>query len=156
MRTSETGVLWRFFQSQKGNSGLIAKLRPLDCEKSLVRIGADNDGGYLLPDDLEDIEYCFSPGVSRMVDFESHLATKNIRAFLADYSIDSPPIEKPEFTFDKTFLGAIDTHTFFTLGSWKDKYLKNYADDVLLQMDIEVYLSTREMRPPIYRCPRKI
>jgi len=126
---------------------LIRKLRPLDCGKDLIRIGERRDGGYLLPNDLEGIHYCFSPGVSTVADFESHLANLNIRSFLADYSIDSPPVEKPEFTFDKKFLGANDTDIFFTLKSWRDKYLKGYTGDLLLQMDIEgfeyeVFIST--------------
>jgi hypothetical protein len=116
---------------------LIAKLRPLDCGKDLIRIGGENDGGYLLPDDLEGIEYCFSPGVSSVVDFESHLADKNIKSFLADYSVESAPVQRPDFIFDQKFLGANDTETFFTLSSWKDKYLRDYASDLLLQMDIE-------------------
>ena len=116
---------------------LITRLRPLNCGKSLIRVGGNGDGGYLLPDDLEGIEYCFSPGVGGTLDFESHLATLNIRSFLADYSIDSPPIERPEFTFDRKFLGANDTNTSFTLASWRDKYLKDYPGDLLLQMDIE-------------------
>ena len=54
--------------------GLIKSLRPMDCGKKLIRIGGNEDGGYLVPDDLEGIEYCFSPGVSTTVDFETHLA----------------------------------------------------------------------------------
>jgi hypothetical protein len=91
----------------------------------------------LVPDDLEGIEYCFSPGVSTTADFEAHLATLNIKSFLADYSVDSPPVRKPEFIFDKKFLGADDNETFFTLKSWKDKYLRGYMGELLLQMDIE-------------------
>ncbi len=33
-------------------------------------MGGENDGGYLVPDDLEGIEYCFSPGVSNIATFE--------------------------------------------------------------------------------------
>jgi hypothetical protein len=117
--------------------GLIKSLRPMDCGKDLIRIGGNGDGGYLVPDDLEGIEYCFSPGVGTTTNFESHLATLKIRSFLADYSVDSPPIRRPEFTFDKKFLGADDNETFFTLKSWKDKYLRGYTGELLLQMDIE-------------------
>jgi hypothetical protein len=116
---------------------LVRRLRPLHCGKDLIRIGGNGDGGYLLPNDLEGIEYCFSPGVGTMVDFESHLATLNIRSFLADHSVDFPPIAKPEFTFDKKFLGATDTEASFTLKSWRDKYLASNIHDLLLEMDIE-------------------
>jgi methyltransferase FkbM-like protein len=116
---------------------LIGKLRPLDCGKELIRIGGAADGGYLIPNDLDGVAYCFSPGVGPTVDFDTHLAILKIRSFLADYSVDSPPIARPEFTFDKKFLGAIDTETSFTLKSWRDKYLAANAHDLLLEMDIE-------------------
>ena len=116
---------------------LIHALRPLDCGKPLIRIGGNADGGYLVPDDLDGIEYCFSPGVNTIADFENDLADRKIHSFLADYSVDGPPISRPEFTFDKKFLGATDNEQFFTLASWKDKYLKDYSGDLLLQMDIE-------------------
>jgi hypothetical protein len=116
---------------------LISKLRPLDCGMELIRIGGPGDGGYLIPDDLVGLEYCFSPGVSETSDFEAHLATLKIKSFLADYSVDSPPISRPEFTFDKKFVGATDHEPFFTLASWKDKYLRGYSGGLLLQMDIE-------------------
>jgi hypothetical protein len=116
---------------------LIRKLRPVHCGKELIRIGGPADGGYLLPNDLDGVEYCFSPGVGPTVDFDSHLATLNIKSFLADYSVNSPPIAKPEFTFDRKFLGAIDSETSFTLKSWRDKYLAPNIHNLLLEMDIE-------------------
>lgn len=118
--------------------GLIRKLRPLNCGKELIRIGGDGDGGYLVPDDFEGIEYCFSPGVNTCSEFENQLADRyNIKSFLADYSVEEPPIMRPEFVFDKRFLGASDRGQYITLSSWKDKYIKDYAGDLILQMDIE-------------------
>ena len=129
---------------------LVRKLRPLDCGIELIRVGSDFDGGYLIPDDLEGIEYCFSPGVSAIADFESQLAERHIHSFLADYSVPAPPIARPEFTFDKKYLGAVNEGPFWTLARWKDKYLKDYAGDLILQMDIEgaeyeVLLSTPDL-----------
>lgn len=128
---------------------LIHKLRPLDCGIDLVRIGSPGDGGYLIPDDLKGIEYCFSPGVSKVSDFESHLADLGIKSFLADYSVDKPAATRPEITFDKKFLGSYDGGHFMTLAAWKDKYIKDHTGDLILQMDIEgceynVILSTPE------------
>jgi hypothetical protein len=118
---------------------LIEKLHPLDCGIELIRVGSKGDGGYLIPDDLIGIEYCFSPGVSDLANFESQLADLNIKSFLADYSVASLPLKRPEFTFDKKFLGSSDRDPFFTLASWKEKHLKGYTGDLLLQMDIEGY-----------------
>jgi hypothetical protein len=126
--------------NQTGSSevrSLIHKLRPLDCGYDLIRIGSNGDGGYLIPDDLKGIEYCFSPGVSAIADFESQLADRGIKSFLADYSVDRPPILRPEFIFDKKYLGTSNGDKFITLSSWKNKYLPDYRGDLLLQMDIE-------------------
>ena len=117
--------------------GLIRKLRPLDCGKQLIRIGGEGDGGYLVPDDLDGIEYCFSPGVNTISNFENQLADRGIKSFLADYSVEMPPVIRPELTFDKKFLGSTNNEKFFTLATWKEKYLGSYPGDLLLQMDIE-------------------
>jgi hypothetical protein len=116
---------------------LIGKLRPLDCGIDLIRVGSSGDGGYLIPNDLQGIEYCFSPGVGALSDFENQLADRGIKSFLADYSVESPAVDKPDFIFDKKFLGASDRGVYFTLSTWMDKYLNQYTGDLLLQMDIE-------------------
>src|SRR5580692_5590504 len=116
---------------------LIQSLRPRCCEAPLIRLGGAADGGYLIPDDLAGIEYCFSPGVNYTSDFENDLADRHIRSFLADHSIDRPPRMRSEFVFDRKFIGAINNETFMTLAAWKDKYLPGYGGDMLLQMDIE-------------------
>lgn len=117
---------------------LIRALRPQKTEHSLIRIGQCSDGGYLVPDDLKGIKYCFSPGVSDQVSFERQLFDSyGIKSFLCDYSVDRPEAEF-DFTFDKKFLGAYDDDVFMTMDAWYEKYLSSYqAGDMLLQMDIE-------------------
>jgi len=116
---------------------LMKTLKPVDCGIDLIRFGGGGDGGYLIPDDLRGVEYCFSPGVNTVSDFENQLADLNIKSFLADASVESPPILRPEFVFDKRFLGGFDRENYFSLESWKNKYIKDYAGDLILQMDIE-------------------
>jgi hypothetical protein len=52
------------------------KLRPQKTRFDIVRIGGIDDGGYLLPDDFDDIAACFSPGVSETATFEIDLLQK--------------------------------------------------------------------------------
>lgn len=105
----------------------------------LVRIGGNGDGGYLLPDDFEGIRHCFSPGVSTTADFEEHVARSfGIKSFMADASVERPPVDNPLFEFDRKFLGAHHDKTFTTLGAWVEEKLGEENDyDLLLQMDIE-------------------
>jgi hypothetical protein len=116
---------------------LIASLRPLQSGVPLIRLGGNGDGGYLIPDDLDGIEYCFSPGVNRTADFENALANRGIRSFLADYSVEQPPLMRPEFVFDRKFIGAWDDQVYMTMASWKHRHLPDYDGELLVQMDIE-------------------
>ncbi len=116
---------------------LIAALRPLDGGAELIRLGPEGDGGYLLPNDLDGIEYCFSPGVSTESGFEADLAQRGVKVFLADFSVDEPAESNPNFIFDKKFVGALSDATFMTLDEWKDAKIPGYEDDLILQMDVE-------------------
>jgi len=52
----------------------VENLRPVDSGHGLVRLGGANDGGYLIPNDLQGITACFSPGVSETSAFERDCA----------------------------------------------------------------------------------
>ena len=60
----------------------------------LVRIGPTDDGGYLLPDVLDGIEACFSPGVGTCSDFELACAERGMQVFLADATVDGPAADE--------------------------------------------------------------
>jgi hypothetical protein len=119
-------------------AALLRMLAPIRVQRALMRVGGAHDGGYLLPDDLAGIEYCFSPGVDVTASFEEALLERGITSYLADYSIDNPPASLSKFVFDKVFLGAKDHGHFTTLQTWIRKYIPDrYENDLLLQMDIE-------------------
>ena len=68
---------------------------------NLIRLGNNGDGGYLVPDDLNGIEACFSPGVADNVNFEKALAKKKISSYLLDKSIKKLPENNERFIFKK-------------------------------------------------------
>jgi hypothetical protein len=109
---------------------------PVRTNHPLVRVGADGDGGYLVPDDLTGIAACFSPGVAESATFEDALASRGIPSFMADYSVDAPPVSNPMFRFEKKFLGMEDSASHTTLESWMQRS-GPFVSDLLLQMDIE-------------------
>jgi Methyltransferase FkbM domain len=117
---------------------LVKKFRPIDSGVKLIRLGGNYDGGYLVPDDMEGIKYSFSPGVSNLANFEFECLEKGIVSFLADYSVDKPPLELAGCHFLKKFVGAYNNEQTITLEKWvADSLPKEYQGDLLLQMDIE-------------------
>ena len=103
----------------------------------LIRIGGSGDGGYLVPDDLNDLAACFSPGVAESANFELALAEKGVRSFMADYSVDSAPIANDLFDFEKLYLATHnETGKFVRLDDWISSK-KQTKGDLVLQMDIE-------------------
>lgn len=113
-------------------------IRPVKTNYDLVRFGSDLDGGYLIPEDLEGVDGCFSPGVSTTSDFELEMANRGIKCFMADYSVDAPSLGHELFSFEKKFLGSYNDEIFMTLENWVSRNLPN-GNEMILQMDIEGY-----------------
>lgn len=134
----------------------LEKLHPINPGTELIRIGPKEDGGYLLPNDLEGITACFSPGVDVESRFELELAEKGMEIFMADFSIEKPMVDHPKFHFTKKFLGADDMGNYMTLDTWSTQELSSDDhSDLLLQMDIEgfEYDSLLALsRPLLNRC----
>jgi len=116
---------------------LIARLRPVPCGHDLIRIGGDRDGGYLVPDDLEGVEACFSPGVGRVASFEEDLFRRGIPSHMIDGSVDEPPFLGPGSSFERLFLSSRDAAGRITLVRWMRRHRPRPEGYLLLQMDIE-------------------
>lgn len=114
----------------------ISSLKPITTNHNLVRIGGEGDGGYLVPEDLSNINCCFSPGVCGVANFELEFANRGIKCFLADYSVETPPIQNKLFDFEKKYLGQVEDSIHITLENWVRRKAPN-QNDLVLQMDIE-------------------
>ena len=112
------------------------KEKYISCE--LIRVGGYSDGGYLVPNILKDISYCYSPGVSSKASFEKELSDKyNIKSFMADASVDKAPISDPNFQFLPKYLGVFTDNEFITLSDWINETSGSSTNGNILQMDIE-------------------
>ena len=117
---------------------LAHRLRPVSTDIELLRVGADEDGGYLIPNDLEGISTCFSPGVDQIASFEAGLLSYGIASHLADFSVDGVPQGVSVASFTKKFIGANDNDMYMSLEKWvKDSPEYSQGKDFILQMDIE-------------------
>jgi len=96
--------------------GPIAEL--IAVKADLVRIGPKGDGGYLLPNDFEDIGGCVSPGVSFECGFDAQIADMGIDVFMADASVEGPPTNHKNFHFTKKYLDTYMSENTTTLDNF--------------------------------------
>jgi len=119
---------------------LVKALRPVKTKFELIRVGGANDGGYLIPNDLEGIVACYSPGVADTASFEIDLCKRGIGSHLADGSVDSAPKGFTPLSFTKKYLDGYNDEDNTDLTNWLIKteafHSKN-SGDLILQMDIE-------------------
>jgi hypothetical protein len=117
----------------------LSSIRPQRTGYGLIRIGGDGDGGYLVPDDLEGLSACFSPGVADSAEFEMDLANRwGIPSWLADHSVEAPPVAHEMLHFTRKFLGSRNDATTMRLADWMAGAGQLSAPgDLILQMDIE-------------------
>lgn len=121
-----------------GKADMLRALRESYFPCELIRIGAPNDGGYLVPDIFEGIRYCFSAGVGDVVDVERQLvADYGIECFLCDGSIDKLPEDLQVASFAQKFLRARSGESDISLREWINECLPEHNGELFLQMDIE-------------------
>ena len=89
--------------------------------------------------DLNDVQFCMSPGVADSSSFEFQLASDyNITCCLADFSVDAPCCLSPAVSFYEKFISSYNDEQNIRLTDWvhssEDRYGKG---DLLLQMDVE-------------------
>lgn len=132
---------------------LIASLRPWETERPLIRLGPWKDGGYLVPDDLEGIEACFSPGVGQISGFETDCVSRGMKVFLVDGSVEGPAQSDAGLQFLKKHIGLITNDTSTTMDDWANACDTRQNSDLMLQMDIEGFewLALANMSGPLLK-----
>lgn len=119
-------------------AALLRALYPIAPDVDLIRLGPEQDGGYLVPDDLDGVRACFSPGVGKKSGFEQDCAERGMTVFLADQSVDTPAFAHERFVFTKKNVGAVSSAGCMSLDEWAASALPHDdASDLMLQMDIE-------------------
>jgi len=107
---------------------------------AMIRLGGQSDGSYCIPDELEGITRCFSPGVGPSSEFEFDLAKRDIQVSLADASVVEPPLTHPNFRFQRCHIASYSDcdRKLLSMDDWYDLDCgEDFGGDLLLQMDIE-------------------
>ncbi len=128
---------YRQIESKKIND-LIKLFKPFDVGIDLIRIGSKNDGGYLVPNIIKNVKYCFSPGVGKSSNFEKDLEKFNIKSFVADNTVSKTPIKLSNFDFDKKNIHSYNFKNKININTWiYSKIKKEKLKKSIFQIDIE-------------------
>ena len=73
-----------------------------------------------MPNDLEGVDACISPGVNEIAGFELECAERGMQVFMADASVDKPPTSHSHFTFVRKYIGATSQGDFIRFEDWVD------------------------------------
>lgn len=117
-------------------------LVPSPSPSKFIRIGGSGDGAYLIPDILEGVDACFSPGVNNFKNFEDELTdTYGIKCHMCDFSSDQDKLRTPLIkgmqTFKKKWLDIDGGKDSISLKEWVEELSPNVNKDLILQIDIE-------------------
>lgn len=83
-------------------------LRPREVKKfELIRLGSENDGGYILLDDFEGVSSVLSLGVGESNDIDFHFASALGKpVFAYDHTVDCLPRDHPLISFRRIGVGS--------------------------------------------------
>jgi len=108
--------------------------------RPMLRVGGHGDGSYAIPDDLNGITHCFSPGVGPSSAFEFELAERGIDVLLADASVAGPAAKHKRFRFRPAYLASFSdpSRQLISMEDWVQSECGNEPQaELILQMDIE-------------------
>ena len=116
----------------------LLRLRPIITQYPLVRLGNLGDGGYLVPDDLQVVEACFSAGCDLKWSFERDLFEKyKIISNIIDEESKRPADLPSVFSYTPAFLGIKNSPETIKFSDWVNNLKRNQNGNLMLQMDIE-------------------
>jgi hypothetical protein len=116
---------------------VLGSFRPFDTGYDLIRAGNNGDGGYLIPNDLDESDLLFSPGSDRLADFENYLAKNyGIKSVIIDTQDKKPLNLEPGVTFDSGWIQAWTDPKGTSLDDWINAH-SSTTSNLILQMDIE-------------------
>jgi len=111
---------------------------PVDTGVPLIRLGGTKDGSYLVPNAIDGIQLCLSPGTCGIIDFERSLSEIfGIPCLLCDPAENAPENLPPLLKFDRIALASVDGPDTRSISSWMHSHGYGDASPLLLSMDIE-------------------
>ena len=120
----------------------IKALQPVKAEHGeLIRVGSKGDGGYVMLDNLNDIDAAYSMGISDNVDWDLEIAEMGIPVYMYDHTIGELPKKHKDFNFHKVGICGKNTQDpeLKDIGTLLNENNHTECKNLLLKMDIEGY-----------------
>jgi len=133
-------AFFSYFNCIKNESCIYQLLRPKEVlGKHKVRIGSNNDGGYILLNDFENIKIAYSFGIGNEISFDKELADKNIDIFMYDHTIEALPFTNPKFHWNKIGISykKEENNSTKTFNEILEENGHTKEKDMILKLDIE-------------------
>jgi len=116
---------------------LLRLIRHHDAKIPKIRVGALQDGGYVINRDFDGIDGVVSIGIGGEVSFDLFFAERGLKVFQYDQTVDGPPVKHQNFIFRKLAWAAEDGPAARSLGSIiKENELAD-CHDLILKFDTE-------------------
>lgn len=107
----------------------------IDLSSSFIRVGDENDGGYVLVDDISQKDVCLSFGIGSNYSFDSAMAKLCSEVRMFDHTIKEPKHLSSNMTFSALGLANESKVNFVTLGEVLNQLQPE--NDIILKIDIE-------------------
>jgi len=137
-KEASTGSEGNSFVAQARILELASLLRPYRAlEREKIRVGGQNDGGYISLDDFEGICKAFSFGIGADVSWDLDMAQRGILIYQFDHTVLAPDSFHPNFRFQrKRIVPSSPGEDEETLLSLSKQYL-NHTEYSILKIDVE-------------------
>lgn len=119
---------------------VLRRLTPFDTDSlRKLRIGREADGGYVMLDDLDEINLVYSFGIGNSISFDDHLARSGKQILMFDHTVDGPPFQNEKFHFFKQGLAGADDDAanVFTMQHYLERFGHLGRLDMAAKIDVE-------------------
>lgn len=117
---------------------LLNLIRPWQMASDIkVRLGADGDGGYVMPSISQRSNAVLSIGIGDEVSFDNQMANLGARVLQFDHTIPGSPSNHPRIQFHRVGWGARDQGPFLSLRSMMQMLDWTDAQHPILKFDTE-------------------
>lgn len=108
-------------------------------ENRLLRVGSENDGGYIMLDDFEENSIVYSFGIGGNITWEEDMSCRNMDVYCYDHTIEELPTQNERLHFNKIGIAGQDQErqNLLSMESIINRNGHKGVGNLILKMDVE-------------------